>query len=368
MPQITKNQHFVPKSLLKHFTVGADELVNVYDSKRNILRPPTTINRVLSENYFYDRDNVVENFLAEHVEGPASRIIEGIANNPTHSLDYNRIDLLRFISVQLNRTPSALATALECIDKFTGTIFQRLGELNRFDEEATKGVKLVMKDPKALLARQTVEGALNWPFLEDLQWHVLINKTNKPFVISDHPVVHYNWYLRESNELGYTSLTSCGLQIFLPISKSVTMCLYDSKVYKVGVKRLPHSEVENKSDIRILNELQFRNRDSFIVFPLTSQALYIQQQCHKIPASSLHQNHAWSSSPTQSGTDEMKSTHAVWITQVRMKEWLSVSKIKRRIRKQAVECHDRKPEVVEAHKLFIENARARCALTTPCKG
>jgi len=64
MSQITKNQHFVPQSLIKHFSEG-DEVVYVYDSKRNILRPPTSVARVLSENYFYDRDNLVENFLAQ---------------------------------------------------------------------------------------------------------------------------------------------------------------------------------------------------------------------------------------------------------------------------------------------------------------
>ena len=359
MPQITKNQHFVPELLLKHFTDGDDELVNIYDSKLSKLRPPTTINRVLSENYFYDRDNAVEKFLATHVERPASKIISNIAKNPYGKLDYNRIDLLRFTAVLLNRTPIALSTTLEWIDKFTRTIFHRLGELNGFDEEAMKGVKLVMKDPKTLLARQTVEGALNWPLLEDLQWHVLVNKTETAFVISDHPVVHYNWYLRESNDLSYTSLTKCGLQIFLPISKSVMLCLYDSKIYKMGEKMFHYSNIEIESDTRLLNDLQFRNRGRFVVFPYLKQASYIKNLCHKFPASSLHQNHALSYSPMDTGAEEIKSTHAAWRTQVRMEKWLSVCRIKRQDQKRAVECYDRKPEIVQAHKIFIEKERAK---------
>jgi hypothetical protein len=357
--QITKNQHFVPQCLLKYFATGPDSLVNIYDSKRDILRPPTTVNRVLSENYFYDRDNVVENFLAKHVEGTASRIIEGIATNPIGKLNYNRIDLLRFIAVQLNRTPSALATVMEFIDKFTGTMFQRLGELNGFDEDEMKSVKLVFNDPKALLARQTIEGTLNWPLLEDLKWHVLINETNEPFVISDHPVAHYNWHLRNSNELAYTSLTSCGLQVFLPISRSITLCLYDGDIYKMGCKRHHYSSIQNESDVHILNELQIRSRGSYIVFPSASQSASIRMRCNKYPESSLHQNHAWSSEPVASGSDQMKSTHAVWRTQAKIQTWLSVVNIKRRIKKLPIECYDRRPDVVKAHQLYVSKARAR---------
>lgn len=75
MSKITKNQHFVPQFLLKNFT-SQSEVVNIYDSVRNILRPPTSVNRVLAENYFYDKDNSVENFLADKIEGPASLVLK----------------------------------------------------------------------------------------------------------------------------------------------------------------------------------------------------------------------------------------------------------------------------------------------------
>ncbi|WP_101760526.1 hypothetical protein [Oceanicoccus sp. KOV_DT_Chl] len=73
--------------------------------------------------------------------------------------------MLRFITVQLNQTPSALSAALENIGNFTGTLIKQLGELNGFDEEAINDVKFVLDEPKALLGQQTVEGALNWPLL-----------------------------------------------------------------------------------------------------------------------------------------------------------------------------------------------------------
>lgn len=363
MLHITRNQHFVPRSLIKNFS-KAGEVVYVYDSKRNISRPPTSIARVLSENYFYDRDNLVENFLAQSIEGPAAPIFENIAANPTMPITCNRADLLRFITVQLNRTPSALSATMQNIDNFTSSLIRQIGELNGFDKEATEKIKLVSNDPKAVLGQQTVEGALNWPLLDDLEWHILINKTDASFVLSDHPVVYYNWYLRNSNNLAYTSLTSCGLQIFLPISHSITLCLYDRKIYKFGDKNSHFSFVDELTDVLLLNELQFRSRESFVVYDSKAQTDYVIKSCEKFPGSSLHQNRSWTSKPEPSGNDELKSTHINYRTQLNFNHWLSMSKIKRRMSKKAIECYDRNPIIVEDHRQFISELRGRAKQKT----
>lgn len=358
MSQITKNQHFVPQSLIKHFSKN-DGVVNIYDSKRKISRPPTSITRVLSENYFYDRDNVVENFLAQNIERPAAPVFGNIVTNPTIPVTCNRIDVLRFITVQLNRTPSALSTTIQNIDNFTHSLIEQISELNGFNEETTKNMRLVLDDPRAILGRQIAEGALNWPLLDDLGWHILINKTDTSFVLSDHPAVQYNWYLKKSNDLAYTSLTSCGLQIFLPISHSITLCLYDKKIYKFGDKKSQFSFLDRLSDILLLNELQFRSRDSFIVYDSSDQTDYVINSCKKFPESSLHQNRVWASKPEPSGSDKFKSTHVTYRTQLNFNYWLSICKIKRRASKKPIECYDRNPVIVEAHREFIEKLRAR---------
>jgi hypothetical protein len=359
VPQITKNQHFVPQSLIKHFSSDNSGVIHIYDSMRDILRPPTTVNRALSENFFYDKDNSIENFLAKNVEAPAAVIFEKIICDPKKYTTCNRIDLLRFITVQLNRTPRALFASLENIENFTDSLIQQLGELNGFDPEVTKNIKIIPNDPKSILGMQTVEGALNWPLIDDLGWHLLINKTKIDYVISDHPVAHYNWYLRDSENPKYTSLTSCGLQIFLPISHSITFCLYDKKIYKIGEKNDIFTHIHNESDVLLLNELQFRSRESFIVFSTENQSDYVKSWCKKIPANSMHQNNSWTSPPIPSENDELKSTHVTWRTQANFTNWLSCSKIKRRVTKREVECHDRNPDIVMAHRLFIEKARSK---------
>ncbi|CAK2968050.1 DUF4238 domain-containing protein [Vibrio crassostreae] len=357
MSKITKNQHFVPQCLLRNFT-SESGVVNIYDSARKKLRNPTSVNRVLSENYFYDKDNIVENFLAEYVEGPASHIFKMIAGEVSDgSLDEKaHIDLLRFIIVQLSRTPRAFSSSMDNIDTVFSELIKQLGELNNFDEDVINSVKFSLNDPKDILRLQTLEAALDWPLLDDLKWHFLINDTDKEFVISDHPVVHYNWYLRNLDLMDVSSLAKCGLQVFLPVSSRVTLCLYDNKIYKIGDKNKHFSLVNDLCDIHLLNELQFRSRESFIVFSSRSDSNYVENQCQRFPSNSLYNNDFKSSPPVFNG-NEAKSKFALWRRPNVFERWLSFCKVKNKISRQQVISYDRRPDIVRDHRQFKEHMR-----------
>lgn len=359
MPQgKTKNQHFVPVCLLKHF-VDSNGVVYSYDSKRDIMRPPTTVNRILSENYFYDKDNSVENFLRDNVEAPAAPIIESIASNPWGFRMDKKIALLRFISVQLMRTPSALEQTIDFMQKFTGTMIERLGELNNFNKETIDSIRVKFTDQKSILALKTIGGALHWPLLDDLSFHILINQTSEPFFVSDHPVTYYNFYLKDCREISYTSIAARGVQIFMPISKSVTICLYDSSIYKIGEKNSSASLINNLNDVKILNELQIRNRKSFIIFSSEELGDIVRNRCNQLYASSLHTSSAWSSKPENNGQGKLKSTHAVWLNQAKISPWLSFSRIHRRHRKRPAFFEERNPDLVTEFNKFMNNINKR---------
>ena len=127
----------------------------------------------------------------------------------------------------------------------------------------------------------------------------------------------------------------------------------------MGQKNDFYTQIKEKSDIFLLNELQFRSRESFIIFSSRTGSDYIKNTCKKIPASSLHKNNAWASNPTPSGKDKLKSTIATWRMQLKLKRWLSCCKIKNRVRRQKVECYERNPSVVEAHRLSLKKARSK---------
>ena len=73
------------------------------------------------------------------------------------------------------------------------------------------------------------------PAALDLRYRLVRNKTSRPFISSDHPVVAYNQFY-ETNIPGFsdTGLQSRGLPAFLSISPRYLLILYGSDVYKIG--------------------------------------------------------------------------------------------------------------------------------------
>ena len=107
--QITKNQHYVPKCLLKFFCWEDKKInkTNVFDIPRSSFRYSQSIENICSQNYFYDKDNMVENILSQKIEDPAAALISSIVHHDTAVLDSleNWICLLTFVSTLLSRTP-----------------------------------------------------------------------------------------------------------------------------------------------------------------------------------------------------------------------------------------------------------------------
>jgi hypothetical protein len=149
LDELTKNQHFVPRLLLRHFTTGGDEDVQIFDSTRNKVRS-SSIRRVLSRNYFYDDDNTVENFLAEKIEGPAAAAINSIVADPNRAIEPGLPALLTFVAVQMARTPGTQGQALDLIDGFSSMFFEQFAELNGHPAELMKNLKWRPKDERAM--------------------------------------------------------------------------------------------------------------------------------------------------------------------------------------------------------------------------
>lgn len=354
MGTITKNQHYVPQLLLRNFSTPKGEKLQVFDASRSKLRV-TTVREVLSQNYFYDRDNTIESFLSEKIEGPAGAPIKGILANPARPVEPGNPALLFFISVQMARTPGAQRELMDFVDAFGRELIAQYAELNGLPLDLLKGVQLRSADPQSMGRELLLRSTLTRWLLEDLSWHVLINGTDLPFVIADHPVAQYNWYLRNVNDSGYTGVTKRGVQIFLPLSPAITLVLMDSSIYKIGEKGSHCTVLKDRQDVELLNSLQFRSRQDFIVFPLGMDASYVQRRCTELPADSLTQVHGGRGDPVAIAGNQLSSYIVQWRTQARYERWLTVSKIKRRVAKRAVESIDREPETVVAHRAAMRD-------------
>lgn len=351
MGNITKNQHYVPRLLIRNF--AEKDKVWTYDSSRDLLRTAKP-EGVFAENYYYDRDNLVENFLCT-VESLAAPKIDRILEEPTSRIESPEVDLLRFITVQQGRTPGAYANARDNLKSYTDSFIRQQFEILGVDKKEYEGLTISLKDEKDLLRVAAVGSALNWPVIRDLKPHVLINKTPSDFVISDNPVVFYNWYLREEGGMWATGLTKLGVHIFLPISNRVMLTLFDSRTYKVGEGRNDFTYLNCIDDVKLLNSLQFRNRVSSIIFTSASQESCVREGCAKFSPSSLFKNNSGTTEPVPIGGGKLSAQHFVWRTQLKLNSWLSIVKVKRKASKLINRNQDRDPQFVADFEFLRKN-------------
>ena len=94
----------------------------------------------------------------------------------------------------------------------------------------------------------------------DLEFKILLNDTNIPFITSDNPVVKYNQYLEKRKFHGSaTGFSSVGLQLIFPINPQIALIGYDKTIYKIGFRKKSVISTNLNQDINKMNLLQFVN-------------------------------------------------------------------------------------------------------------
>jgi hypothetical protein len=94
--------------------------------------------------------------------------------------------------------------------------------------------------------------------LSDLHAKFLVTDRTPGFVISDHPVALTNHYVEHhlhlKHLLGITGLAAKGLQLFMPLSPSVVLAIFDPGAYEYGGKSLVCRA--GPADVAGLNRMQ----------------------------------------------------------------------------------------------------------------
>lgn len=350
--QITKNQHYVPQFLLNHFGWDAKKLkrINIFDTARATVRYNQAVKEVFSQNYFYDKDNSVENLLSNDIEAPAAAAIDKSVNGQVSISGEDRPALLRFISALLYRTPQAKQKALSFINSFLESVVEQSLKLNGLDSnEAAKG-RIEPKDPGGLVSMITLQGIIDAGMLIDLDFHIIKNNTTLEFCISDHPAFSYNWLYRDLEHPAVTSLTAKGLQIFLPLSPHLLLCLYDTQIYKYGKKNSCITEIFNAFDVEILNSFQIINSESIIGFNGKKGEASLRKLYTSNKEIRVYQHESSILEVKDSEDGELKTTHIVLTRQTKFKRMPSFVKKKNQAREYASSFHERNPALSAFHQ------------------
>jgi len=224
-----------------------------------------------SKNFFYGTDGIIENNLSV-IEGDLAKIIKTILDNNTlpkkGSNDY--FDLLFFVALTDLRNP----VWVEGTKMMFHEMALRIQELNENVDSSKWIPKMTHDEVIAMSFSKLKDVVLS---ILDLECKLLLNKTRRPFISSDFPIVKYNQYLESKKWPGpKTGYGLVGLQIFIPLSSRVAILFYDSDIYKVGERKQHSFTLTKEKDIDNLNILQFINCLETVFFTEKADEVYVK--------------------------------------------------------------------------------------------
>lgn len=272
-----KNQHYIPKFYLRNFSYqGNGNQIGIFNMMNDLYFPTAKLKTQGSKNFFYGTDGIVENKLAD-IEGELARVIKQIVDTKSvpRKGSKDHLYLIYFVLITDFRNPV-------WIEKVKNRLFETDKRLLELDS-ATEVDKLNPKPTHEEVVKLSLSMVLEISnYLTDLDYKILLNDTNKPFLTSDFPIVKYNQFLESKkwphSKTGYLTV---GLQIFVPINSKILLILFDSNIYKIGEKRQTCFLVKNSQDIDAINVLQFVNGFETIFFNEKASEFYVRQLFQK---------------------------------------------------------------------------------------
>ncbi len=264
-----KNQHFVPKLLLKRWAAKGHQFVKavVLEGGKIITRAP--IKSQCSRDYMYGKHLGIEDALGQ-IEGDAVSALDffDASHLPPTATQRERISMLLFLLIQRSRTESAFDEEQEFSEGMMKMVFR-----HDLPPEAKLWSKLT-QDPdfNSKFIFSTSVSAL--PFLCDLGMRILEPAKGFEFVLGDHPTILMNQaFHKKLGGLSGLGWAMSGIQALLPISPFAVLMIFDKRMYCFGRKNTGFRIRLDVNDTVLINSLQILNAKSvFYVSPSTSDS------------------------------------------------------------------------------------------------
>ncbi len=279
-------QHYVPQFYLKNFSDNKATIVQ-YILKSKTYVESASIKRIAASDFLYGEDDILEQGLAKH-EGEWARIITELLNGNAAAL--NHIDHGSFLLFITNLWARTLKAADYC-NTITDTICKRL-----LHEEQDKGNYLEINVDELQISQNIPSipmiflGSRATYLLCDLEYLCIINESSTDIITTDSPVVLYNQFCTFRKIKQNQTLSALGLQLFIPLSPKMCICLFDRNVYKIrGMSKVGTISIQSDEDIDKLNTLLALDAFKYI-YSKESSKEYLEKLCehheintHQIP-------------------------------------------------------------------------------------
>lgn len=244
-----KRQHFVPQNYLKEFSHDGVNIGVFHVESWKCVDKPAPINSQAQESYFYGKDLTLEKQLSE-LEGLLADNRRTIFENSSNKMNlYQKEVLYQDMMLQLSRTKQMANLYEEIATMHARRIWRHSNDELVRQHADDFGVKF----DNAIVAAMMVT-LKNLTICYDLEFKVLVNRTEIPFITSANPVCAYNQYF-EAHKRYHSGLNSKGEQLYYPLSPKYAVLYYDRNVYKTKFRKRNYIDIEDESDVNHLNGL-----------------------------------------------------------------------------------------------------------------
>ena len=244
-----KRQHFVPQNYLKEFSHDGVNIGVFHVESGKCVGKPAPISSQAQESYFYGKDLTLEKQLSE-LEGLLADNRRTIFENFSNKMNlYQKEVLYQDMMLQLSRTKQMANLYEEIATMHARRIWRHSNDELVRQHADDFGIKF----NNAIIAAMMVT-LKNLTICYDLEFKVLVNQTEIPFVTSDSPVCAYNQYF-EAHKTYHSGLNSTGEQLYYPLSPKYAVLYYDRNVYKTKFRKRNYIDIVDESDVNHLNGL-----------------------------------------------------------------------------------------------------------------
>lgn len=242
-----KNQHFVPRVLLKPWSLNCEgKAIHLFNIRTDQTIKNAPVKNQCSRDYFYGADLQIENWLGRGEGFFAQEVRNLPSGNP--SVTTQAMDFLRdFSFLQSIRTERSIAEDASMLREMYDQIYHTI---------------LPPEDDPMPTHEEIVRDAmLRWSkarhYLQDLKGVLIINKSNVPFVISDNPAIHTNRLHVQRFKSGSFGVQQAGMVLTMPISPSLAVLYYDNYVYKSPNYLSQNVKLTKDKDAIAFNQFQY---------------------------------------------------------------------------------------------------------------
>ena len=260
-----KNNHFVPRSYLKRFSLDSKRQIALYNLRSDRTIPSAPIKSQCSRSYFYTRNPIFEAEF-QRIEDRQLALLNridvssAIPDRPTS--DYR--DLISCVMFQSGRTASTAAHFNHIANQYGMAILR-----HSFEKEGNTDLLAVLPqvsiNTDGYIIDAIFEHLLMYPMIEDLDCTLFLNATSEDFLTSDHPVALCNGMPGIKLTERAVGFASRGLILLYPISPKMCLLFSDPEVYKIERSAQPQT-LHTTRDVVELNLAQFGNAEENVYF------------------------------------------------------------------------------------------------------